>query len=68
MDINPVDVVNETGKEIDYNKLLNKWGCSAIDEAMIARIQKLTGKPVHHYIKRGIFYAHREFDVILNHF
>lgn len=68
MIVNPIEISNTSNKEIDYEKLLNKFGCYPITEDIITKIEKLTGKPVHHLIKRGIFYAHRDFDMILNAF
>jgi len=51
---------------IDYDKLLVQFGCSSITEEHIARIERLTGKPVHHFLKRGLFFSHRDLDLILN--
>ena len=33
--------------------------CQWIDSALVARIEKLTGRPAHPFLKRGIFFAHR---------
>lgn len=32
---------------------------------MIERFERVTGKPVHHFIRRGIFFSHRDLDIIL---
>ena len=37
-------VTSTNNKEIDYNKLIEKFGCSPLTEAHVQRIQKLTGK------------------------
>lgn len=36
-----------------------------IDEAMIKRMERIIGKPVHHLIRRGIFFSHRDLNQIL---
>lgn len=51
---------------IDYNKLVEQFGCSLIPQEMIARIERLTGVPAHPFLKRGIIFAHRELDTILD--
>lgn len=33
---------------------------------MLDRFEKLIGKPVHHLLRRGIFFSHRDLNVILN--
>ncbi len=33
---------------------------------MISRIEKLTGRPANHLLRRGIFFSHRDLNVILD--
>ena len=42
-----------------------RFGSSKIDAALIERFEKVTGKPAHHFLKRGIFFSHRDFHTIL---
>jgi hypothetical protein len=42
------------------SKLVNEFGCSTIDDALIARIEKATGCKAHPFLRRGMFFAHRE--------
>eukprot|EP01114_Cavostelium_apophysatum_P004899 TRINITY_DN1534_c0_g1_i1.p1 TRINITY_DN1534_c0_g1~~TRINITY_DN1534_c0_g1_i1.p1 ORF type:complete len:435 (+),score=122.15 TRINITY_DN1534_c0_g1_i1:52-1305(+) len=51
---------------VDYRKLLDKFGSSEIDSSLIARFEKLTGKPAHPWLKRGLFYSHRDLNELLN--
>lgn len=51
---------------INYDKIIDQFGCQKINENLIQRLQSLTNKKVHHLIKRGIVFAHRDFDKILN--
>lgn len=52
--------------EIDYLKLVKDFGSQLIDEGLIARFEKLTGKPAHPWLRRGYFYSHRDLSVILD--
>lgn len=49
----------EVKGKVDYAKLIEKFGSSPIDEALIQRFEKLTGKPAHPWLKRGVFFSHR---------
>ena len=64
--VTPYGIENTTGKEIDYNKLLANFGCYPVNAVMKERIEKLTKQPPHRFIRRDIFYAHRDLDLILN--
>ncbi|KAK3034130.1 hypothetical protein RJ639_033473 [Escallonia herrerae] len=47
------------GGKIDYDKLIVQFGCQRLDEALIDRVQRLTGRPPHVFLRRGVFFAHR---------
>lgn len=64
--IDPYTISNKTGKDIDYTKIIHKFNCSPVTDQLIERIEKLTGQRAHRYIRRKIFFAHRELDLILN--
>jgi len=53
-------------KGIDYNKLIKEFGTTAISQELIQRIEKVTGKPCHHWIRRGLFFSHRSLNDILD--
>jgi hypothetical protein len=57
--VTPWDVAGGADGKIDYNKLVEQFGCQAIDEALVQRIERLTGRPAHPFLKRGVFFAHR---------
>ncbi|CAF1221379.1 unnamed protein product, partial [Adineta ricciae] len=43
------------------------WDCSTwISPELIARIESIIKKPVHYFIRRGIFFSHRDLELILN--
>ncbi|XP_073819983.1 tryptophan--tRNA ligase, cytoplasmic-like [Musca autumnalis] len=63
--VNPWTVASSNDTGIDYEKLIQRFGSSRIDDQLIARIERITGKTAHHFIRRGIFFSHRELDTIL---
>ena len=57
----------EAGEEgIDYDKLIRDFGSTPIEEDILIRMEKLTGKKVHPWLKRGIFFSHRDLGNILD--
>eukprot|EP01063_Lacrimia_lanifica_P005188 TRINITY_DN12995_c0_g1_i1.p1 TRINITY_DN12995_c0_g1~~TRINITY_DN12995_c0_g1_i1.p1 ORF type:complete len:447 (+),score=221.22 TRINITY_DN12995_c0_g1_i1:58-1398(+) len=58
--------VEGTEKGIDYDKLIDQFGSQKIDQKMLDRIEKLTGKKPHHWLRRGVFFSHRELNKILD--
>jgi len=53
----PFEIQAASDKGIDYEKLIQKYGCSAMTPELIKRIEDLSGKPVHRFIRRGIFFC-----------
>lgn len=51
---------------VDYDKLIQKFGSQPIDQSIIDRFEKLTKKPAHHWLKRGLFFSHRDLNELLN--
>lgn len=44
---------------IDYNKLIEQFGTRRIDEALFERLERLTGRKPHVFLRRGLFFSHR---------
>lgn len=62
--VTPWDVqgsVSVDGKQqaIDYDKLIDQFGTRRIDDALLARFEKLTGRRPHVLLRRGMFFSHR---------
>jgi len=55
-------------KGIDYEKLLVRFGCAAMNDDLKAKILNLTGAKPHRLIRRDIFFCHRDLDIILNRY
>lgn len=44
---------------IDYTKLVEQFGTRLIDDSLLKRFEKLTGRPCHPFLRRGLFFSHR---------
>lgn len=64
--VDPWTVQSTSAKGVDYDKLIKRFGSSKVDQPLIDRIEKLSGKPAHHLLRRGIFFSHRELNQILD--
>jgi len=63
--VTPWDVAGGADGKIDYQKLVKDFGCSTIDAALVERIERVTGCKAHPFLRRGMFFAHRELDEIV---
>ena len=50
--------------DVNYDKLIKDFGCQGIDEQLLERIERLTGKRPHRFLRRGIFFSHRDMNLI----
>lgn len=41
------------------------FGCQKMTDEILKEIEKITNKPLHPFLKRGIFYAYRDLDIVL---
>ncbi len=56
---------------IDYNKLIKEFGVSKIDNKLIKSIHaqaKKQGLKKHHFLRRNIFFAHRDLNWLLEEY
>ncbi|KAM0790708.1 tryptophan--tRNA ligase [Microbotryomycetes sp. NB124-2] len=58
------------GKQIaiDYDHLINDFGTRRIDQDLLDRFERLTGRKPHSLLKRGTFFSHRELNQILDRY
>lgn len=63
--VTPWEVSAKEGGKIDYDKLIDQFGCQRLDESMIDRVQRLTSRQPHVFLRRGVFFAHR-FETLAN--
>ena len=54
--------MNTTGKQIDYDKIITRFGIEKITPALLDKVKALSNREPHHYLRRGIFFSHRDLD------
>jgi len=64
--VDPWNVTSASDKGIDYDKLIKKFGSKKIDDVLIERMEKITGKKVHRFLRRGVFFSHRDMHKVLD--
>ena len=50
--------------QVDYDKLVEEFGTSRITPELLEKFRTLAGE-IHPFLRRGIFYSHRDLDWIL---
>uniref|UniRef100_A0AC35U1U7 Tryptophan--tRNA ligase n=1 Tax=Rhabditophanes sp. KR3021 TaxID=114890 RepID=A0AC35U1U7_9BILA len=65
-EVTPWDIKAVSAKGVDYDKLIVKFGCRKIDKALVERFERLSGKKAHVFLRRGLFFAHRDLSLILD--
>lgn len=58
----------EVKGEIDYDKLIDQFGVQRIDEPLLKRlaaIAKHANLPLHLFLRRKLFFAHRDLDTVV---
>jgi len=53
-------------KPINYNKLVEQFGTKLIDDALLARFERVTGHKLHRFLRRGIVFSHRDLELVLD--
>ncbi|KNE58082.1 tryptophan-tRNA ligase [Allomyces macrogynus ATCC 38327] len=61
-------IVDGKAQAINYDKLIEQFGTRAIDQALLDRFERVTGHKPHRFLRRGIFFSHRELDLILTRY
>jgi tryptophanyl-tRNA synthetase len=70
-EINPWDVqaaVDADGNvlEFDYHAISQKWATKLIDDALLERFERVTGHKPHRWLRRRLFFSHRDLELILD--
>ncbi|KAF2871600.1 tryptophanyl-tRNA synthetase [Massariosphaeria phaeospora] len=70
-EINPWDVQAATDDqgnvlEFDYEAISQKWATKLIDDALLERFERVTGHKPHRWLRRGLFFSHRDVELILD--
>lgn len=64
--MDPWTVRTSSAKGIDYDKLIVQFGSSKIDKELVNRIERATGQRPHRFLRRGIFFSHRDMNQVLD--
>ena len=64
-EVTPWEVTGGEGG-IDYQKLIRDFGCSSITPDLVDRIAKLTNTKPHRFLRRGLFFSHRDLALLLD--
>ena len=62
--VTPWEVTSTTG--IDYMKLIKQFACQPIDAALVRRFEKVTRMKAHPWLRRGIFFSHKDLNIALD--
>ena len=57
----------EVSGEVDYEEIIKEFGIEPIDEKLLLRIKEVA-KEIHPFLTRKIFFAHRDFNWILDEY
>lgn len=63
--VDPWTVESKSDSGIDYDKLILKFGSSKVEQALIDKLEQVCNKKVHHFLRRGIFFSHRDLFTLL---
>ena len=53
---------------IDYDKLIRDFGSSRIEPSLVEKIERITGERAHHWLRRGLFFSHRDLSGMLDNY
>ena len=62
--VNPFTV--ESDGAVDYDKLIQDFGSTRIEQELLDRLERVTGKKLHRFLRRGIFFSHRDINKMLD--
>jgi len=61
-----IETTNSSG--VNYDIVLEQFGCQYITPEILDKLRTLTGKDkLHNFLERGFFFAHRDFDKLVQH-
>ena len=64
--VDPWNVKSSSARGIDKDKLIDRFGSSKIDQKLLDDMELATNKKCHRFLRRGLFFSHRDFDQIIN--
>jgi hypothetical protein len=64
--VTPWNVKSNSTHGVDYERLVRDFGSTRITEELLVRFQRITGQVPHAWLRRGIFFSHRDLDKMLD--
>ena len=58
----------EVKGRIDYARLREQFGTQELTPALLARLERLAGAPLHPLLARGVYYSHRDLAALLDRY
>lgn len=65
-EVTPWEVSGEL-KETDYSRIADQFGARLIDQKILSEIKEIAGE-IHPFLHYGIFFAHRDLDIVLQNY
>jgi len=56
----------EVKGRVDYDKLIKIFGTQPLNKELLNKLERISGKELHMFLRRGVFFSHRDFDKILD--
>ena len=66
--VDPWNVKTSSARGIDKAKLIERFGSSKIDSSLLEKLESTVGQKCHRFLRRGIFFSHRDFNYILSRY
>ncbi|KAL6121731.1 Tryptophan--tRNA [Nucleospora cyclopteri] len=57
---------NSPTQSINYEHLIDQFGCQKFTKNLLERIEKITGKKANRFFRRNLVFAHRDFNKLLD--
>ena len=56
----------ESEGAIDYDRLMTTFGSLPLTQDLVQRIERITGRKAHRFLRRGLFFSHRDLAQLLD--
>jgi len=56
----------EVKGRVDYDKLIKIFGTQPLNKELLNKLERISGRELHMFLRRGVFFSHRDFDKILD--
>ncbi|KAA6373734.1 MAG: putative Tryptophan--tRNA ligase, partial [Streblomastix strix] len=62
----PWDISASDESGINYKRLVDEFGVELVTDEIVSRVERLTNRSAHPWLRRKFFFSHRGFDKILD--